>query len=142
MHLHGHDFALLKQSYQPLNDDMFGDSKKGKPPNETQINDFIDTFDLKNPPRRDVVLLPRNGYVVLAFKVDNPGPWLLHCHIAWHASGGLALQILEDKQRLARGIHGGPARHAYHQLLNGCSSWKKWYEHTQFSHRFQDDSGV
>ncbi|RDH35383.1 hypothetical protein BDQ94DRAFT_186230 [Aspergillus welwitschiae] len=143
MHLHGHDFALLKQSYHPLNDDMFGDRKNHKHPNSTQINEFINTFDLKNPPRRDVVLLPRNGYVVLAFKVDNPGPWLLHCHIAWHASGGLALQILEDKQRLARGITGDPARHAYDQLCRGCSSWKKWYhEHTPFSHRFQDDSGV
>ncbi|OJJ70210.1 hypothetical protein ASPBRDRAFT_197903 [Aspergillus brasiliensis CBS 101740] len=135
MHLHGHDFALLKQSYDELDDKIFD--------SENKTQEFIKTFTLTNPPRRDVILLPRNGYVVLAFKVDNPGPWLLHCHIAWHASGGLALQILEDKQRLARGIHGGPARKAFHQLLNGCASWKEWYDSRGTSHhRFQDDSGV
>ncbi|RAH58878.1 multicopper oxidase [Aspergillus piperis CBS 112811] len=117
MHLHGHDFALLKQSYEPLNDKMFGDDKT--PANEDQINEFINTFNVTNPPRRDVILLPRDGYVVLAFK------------------------ILEDKHRLARGIHGGGATHAYEQLLKGCSTWKNWYSsHTPFPHRFQDDSGV
>lgn len=46
------------------------------------------TFNFTNPPRRDVVLLPANGYIAIAFKPDNPGAWLMHCHIAWHASAG------------------------------------------------------
>jgi len=29
---------------------------------------------------------------------------LLHCHIAWHASSGLALQILEDKDGIVKSI--------------------------------------
>lgn len=48
----------------------------------------FDTFNFVNPPRRDVVLLPANGYIAIAFKPDNPGAWLMHCHIAWHASAG------------------------------------------------------
>lgn len=31
--------------------------------------------------RRDVASLPGGGYLVLAFKTDNPGSWLMHCHI-------------------------------------------------------------
>lgn len=46
------------------------------------------TFNFVNPPRRDVVLLPGGGYIAIAFKPDNPGAWLVHCHIAWHASAG------------------------------------------------------
>ena len=49
------------------------------------------------------MLLPTNGYVVIAFKTDKPGIWLVHCHIAYHASMGLELQILE-RQKAAAGI--------------------------------------
>jgi hypothetical protein len=45
--------------------------------------------------RRDVTMLPPNGWLVLAFHTDNPGAWLMHCHIAWHVSGGLGLTFVE-----------------------------------------------
>lgn len=48
-----------------------------------------ETFNFINPPRRDVVLLPGGGFIAIAFKPDNPGAWLMHCHIAWHASAGM-----------------------------------------------------
>jgi Multicopper oxidase len=35
------------------------------------------------------------GYTVIGFETDNPGVWLMHCHIIWHVDGGLALQWLE-----------------------------------------------
>ena len=76
IHLHGHDFAILKQSYS-------GDFNA------------IEPLNTCNPARRDGVLLPQNGYVVIAFKAGNPGNWLMHCHIAAHDSFGLAAQILE-----------------------------------------------
>ena len=75
MHLHGHDFAILQVSTTPYTGDI-------KP-------------KTNNPARRDVVLLPKNGFVVIAFKTDNPGTWLMHCHIALHASSGLGLQLME-----------------------------------------------
>ena len=31
------------------------------------------SLNMVNPPRRDVVQLPGNGFVVIAFKTDNPG---------------------------------------------------------------------
>jgi hypothetical protein len=30
----------------------------------------------------------------LSFKTDNPGVWLLHCHIGWHTSSDLPLRSL------------------------------------------------
>ena len=39
------------------------------------------TLNYKNPPRRDVATLPARGYFVIAFITDNPGAWLMHCHI-------------------------------------------------------------
>jgi FtsP/CotA-like multicopper oxidase with cupredoxin domain len=36
-----------------------------------------------NPMRRDTVMLPRGGYVVIDVVLDNPGVWPFHCHIAW-----------------------------------------------------------
>jgi hypothetical protein len=82
---------------------------------------------LDNPPRRDVVLLPDDGYVVIAFKTDNPGSWLLHCHIADHASFGLALQILE-RQSAAREIWPSlNASNALRTANNLCHNWTKWW---------------
>ncbi|KAL9004642.1 MAG: hypothetical protein Q9188_002533 [Gyalolechia gomerana] len=49
-----------------------------------------------NPARRDVQLLPAGGYLVLQWNSDNPGVWPFHCHIAWHLSGGLYANILEN----------------------------------------------
>jgi hypothetical protein len=119
IHLHGHDFALLAQSEKPYYD--------GAPVNR------------KNPPRRDVALLPSGGYLIIAFKVDNPGTWLMHCHIAWHASSGLAMQILENTDRMV--IHDRAA------LEETCQQWDKWYAGDRVKqcsawHPFQDDSGI
>jgi len=67
IHLHGHDFHILG-------------SGPGVYANQT--------LNMKNPPRRDVASLPSGGYLVLAFLTDNPGAWLMHCHIGWHVSMG------------------------------------------------------
>lgn len=126
IHLHGHDFALLQQSNQPWNG--------------TNFNPIYD-----NPPRRDVVLLPANGFVVISFKADNPGAWLLHCHIAWHASSGLALQILERQQAADQIM----TPEKLGRVQNGCGKWHEWFDNESNywypaggMEAFQDDSGV
>ena len=95
-----------------------------------------------NPPRRDVALLPGGGYLVIGFKTDNPGAWLLHCHIAWHASSGLALRILEREKNIIDTLT--PARIA--ETKRVCRGWDEWYDkttnHFDPSHAFQDDSGI
>ncbi|KAF2729978.1 hypothetical protein EJ04DRAFT_501328 [Polyplosphaeria fusca] len=108
IHLHGHDFAILQQQ---------------------QNAKFPDKINLKkdNPPRRDVVLLPTNGYVVIAFKTDNPGAWLVHCHIAKHASFGLAMQIMERQPEAQRIWPNVSTSHALQVTQKGCERWNEWW---------------
>ncbi|KAI1651164.1 uncharacterized protein F4817DRAFT_311993 [Daldinia loculata] len=40
-------------------------------------------------------MLLRGHYIVIQWEQDNPGIWLLHCHIAWHLSGGMGWMVLE-----------------------------------------------
>jgi len=110
IHLHGHDFAILAQNATTF------------PTDPSKM--FLKT---KNPPRRDVVLLPSGGYVVIAFKTDNPGSWLMHCHIANHASNGLGLQILERKEDAMK-IWPSVANSTALRVANaGCHNWTKWW---------------
>ena len=92
-------------------------------------------MNFDNPPRRDVALLPAGGYLIIAFKADNPGSWLLHCHIAWHASSGLALQIMERETDIQKTIT--PERMS--ETKRVCEEWHKWNE---TNHVEQDDSGI
>ncbi|KAK6393792.1 hypothetical protein LTR65_002169 [Meristemomyces frigidus] len=113
IHLHGHDFVILAQ------EDSAWDGKT------------IPEMQHLNPPRRDVALLYSGGYLALGFKLDNPGIWLVHCHIAWHASSGLALQILERQQDIKTTV--GSLAH----VDQVCQGWDQM--NLKFS---QDDSGI
>ncbi|KAK5110025.1 hypothetical protein LTR62_006392 [Meristemomyces frigidus] len=83
IHLHGHDFYVLAQG--------------------TGLYDSDIPLNLKNPARRDTAMMPwqptganaTGGYLVIAYYADNPGAWLMHCHIGWHNAMGFALQIIE-----------------------------------------------
>lgn len=49
------------------------------------------------PPPKDTVTVPSDGFVVVRFRANNPGYWLLHCHFEWHMAIGMAalLQVGE-----------------------------------------------
>jgi FtsP/CotA-like multicopper oxidase with cupredoxin domain len=61
LHLHGHAFRVLSQDGQALADRPF----------------------------HDTVLINPRGRAELAFKADNPGDWMLHCHILEHQAAGM-----------------------------------------------------
>lgn len=42
---------------------------------------------------RDTVYVPKRGYTVVRFKADNPGIWMLHCHILWHQASGMVMGL-------------------------------------------------
>jgi len=69
MHLHGHFFQVL--------------SKDGKAVQGSPI--IKDTLNLK----------PGEEYVV-AFKADNPGNWMFHCHDLHHATAGMVTHVTYD----------------------------------------------
>ncbi|KAM7184307.1 multicopper oxidase [Naviculisporaceae sp. PSN 640] len=108
MHLHGHDFAILNVT-------------DGTPAVGESIK-----LKLDNPPRRDVVMVPKNGLVVIAFKADNPGNWLMHCHIARHAAEGLGLQILERRLDAVAIWPNVNVSHALQEATRVCTNWRKW----------------
>jgi len=57
----------------------------------------------------------------------------MHCHIAWHASSGLALQLLERQGEIAKTIKNRK------QIDETCNAWKDYRTHVSI---FQDDSGI
>ncbi|PQE09705.1 putative Laccase-2 protein [Rutstroemia sp. NJR-2017a BBW] len=115
IHLHGHDFWTLAQG----------------------TGTYTSTTPLKliNPPRRDVMTLPAAGYLVIAFKIDNPGSWLMHCHIAWHASEGLAVQFVESESAIVGALGTG----AVSGFRNTCAAWDKYVPTEVY---LQGDSGI
>ncbi|KAG2127076.1 laccase [Suillus cothurnatus] len=76
-HLHGHKFAVIRSA---------GSSR----------------YNYVNPVLRDTVNTGFLGdYVTIRFITDNPGPWLLHCHIDWHLYTGMALVFAEAPRDVA-----------------------------------------
>ncbi|KAJ5967657.1 hypothetical protein N7501_003905 [Penicillium viridicatum] len=112
MHLHGHDFWLLQSGYGNFDSSM------------------VDSLKTVNSPRRDVVMLPASGYIVIAMKTNNPGVWLMHCHIAWHTSEGFAVQLLERESEISYDME---------SLDSTCASWSH-YVHADDVNQY--DSGV
>lgn len=66
MHLHGHSFHVLTRNGAPVPHDEWGDT---------------------------VLVHPRE-HVRVAFVADNPGNWMLHCHVMEHQVNGLMTTIL------------------------------------------------
>jgi FtsP/CotA-like multicopper oxidase with cupredoxin domain len=60
VHLHGHTFQVLYRS----------------PPNSTYNRNQPYKIPA-NPVRRDVIFVNPKGFVIIAFRADNPGVWFL-----------------------------------------------------------------
>lgn len=113
IHLHGFDFFILASG------------------TGTYSSDNV-TLSLDNPPRRDTALLPASGYLVLAFKTNNPGAWLMHCHIGWHTSEGFAMQWIVMEDEINSLID-------YDILSDTCAAWDSYSTTNSI---LDDDSGV
>jgi suppressor of ftsI len=48
------------------------------------------------PAWKDTVLVPTGSVVEVLVRLDNPGPWMLHCHIAEHLETGMMTLIQVD----------------------------------------------
>ncbi|EIN06348.1 laccase [Punctularia strigosozonata HHB-11173 SS5] len=72
LHLHGHAFSVIRSAGSNVTNIM-------------------------NPVRRDVVSIGDDSDdVLIRFTTDNPGPWILHCHIDDHLNRGFAVVFAED----------------------------------------------
>lgn len=113
IHLHGFDFFILAQGTGTYSADTV-------------------SLSLDNPPRRDTAMLPSSGYLVLAFETDNPGAWLMHCHIGWHTSEGFAMQWIVNADEIGALID-------YDALNSTCAAWDAYADANGVE---VDDSGV
>jgi multicopper oxidase len=48
-------------------------------------------------PRKDTVIVRPTERVVLDFDAGNPGRWMLHCHNAYHAAGGMMTELVYER---------------------------------------------
>ncbi|KAF9871958.1 multicopper oxidase [Colletotrichum karsti] len=112
IHLHGHDFFILAQGSGTYSSSV--------------------TLNTTNPPRRDTAMLPSSGYLVMAFETDNPGAWLMHCHIGWHTSEGFSMQFIERYDEISALTNSTT-------VSNICTEWSTFQEEYSIE---QEDSGV
>lgn len=82
MHLHGHVFQIVARGSGTWNG------------NENNLP--------ATPEKRDVAVMPANGYLVIRFQANNPGVWFFHCHIDLHLAGGMAATIVEAPDQLQK----------------------------------------
>ncbi|XP_011290564.1 uncharacterized protein LOC101887614 [Musca domestica] len=91
VHLHGFTFEVVGMG-------VLGPDKIDK----------IEQIDRKTPlprrttkaPQKDTVAVPAYGYTIIRFYTNNPGYWILHCHISIHSENGMAaiLRVGDDEQ--------------------------------------------
>jgi len=99
IHLHGHNFFIIGAGLG---------SGQGV------------AYNLTQPVARDTQTVDAGGYLTIAFPLDNPGIWLMHCHIPFHIAFGLGVQFLENADQIL------PTIGDVSGLDEGCASWKSW----------------
>ncbi|KAH7518544.1 hypothetical protein FEM48_Zijuj09G0182800 [Ziziphus jujuba var. spinosa] len=77
VHLHGYSFHVVGWGFCNFN-----------PKEDPSMYNLVD------PPEETIVGVPKNGWVAIRFKADNPGIWLLHCHIERHTTWGMNMVFL------------------------------------------------
>lgn len=78
------------------------------------------TWNLDNPLRRDTFTVPAESHVVIRFRADNPGIWVLHCHVAWHLEAGMLVSFLERPGDL-KGLLNGMDKETREECESFCS---------------------
>ncbi|KAK3884409.1 hypothetical protein Pcinc_011312 [Petrolisthes cinctipes] len=85
IHLHGQHFWVVGQD-RPV-DLQEASLTRNEVIKMDQRGDMIRNFD--HPVYKDTVTIPDAGYTIIRFKADNPGHWLLHCHLLFHSMAGM-----------------------------------------------------
>ncbi|KAI4232458.1 MAG: hypothetical protein LQ349_004994 [Xanthoria aureola] len=104
MHLHGHNFFVLAE---------------GQGEWDGKITNYPSTT------RRDVQIVQGSkdkdtpGYLVLQYDTDNPGVWPFHCHIAWHVSAGLYVNLMEQPELIKK-------KTIPQTIVQTCRDWSEY----------------
>ncbi|KAE8816617.1 putative laccase-9 [Hordeum vulgare] len=72
MHLHGFSFYVVGRG--------IGNFDKRTDPAK---------YNLVDPPYQNTVSVPKNGWVAIRLRAENPGVWFMHCHFERHMVWGM-----------------------------------------------------
>ncbi|XP_064108161.1 uncharacterized protein LOC135216685 [Macrobrachium nipponense] len=89
-HLHGYSFSVVAM---------------GKLGRNTTLADVIALDEaggivrkLESPVLKDTVTVPDGGFTIIRFTADNPGYWLMHCHLIFHSELGMSALLHVGEQ--------------------------------------------
>ncbi|KAJ2747348.1 ferroxidase fet3 [Coemansia sp. BCRC 34301] len=85
MHLHGQFFQIVERG-------VIGNASSAVKSSGT-------------PMRRDTTLVAPGAYAILRFRADNPGVWLMHCHIDLHMELGLSMMFVSAPEIIRQTIN-------------------------------------
>ncbi|KAG9657868.1 laccase-like multicopper oxidase, partial [Aureobasidium melanogenum] len=95
--------------------------------------DGVSITNPSNPQRRDTQLVQPNGYLVVQIELDNWGLWPFHCHIAWHISEGMNINLLVDTPYVTNEME------IPYVMAQTCRDWAEYTNTTVVN---QIDSGL
>jgi FtsP/CotA-like multicopper oxidase with cupredoxin domain len=75
-HLHGYQLYVMAMGQHPENIPMTLSIAKKM----ISVDGFWSYSKTKKHALKDTISIPPKGYIILRFKADNPGWWLVHCH--------------------------------------------------------------
>ncbi|XP_044007191.1 laccase-5-like isoform X2 [Aphidius gifuensis] len=88
-HMHGYGFHVMAQgSREVVNITRENSYEALKLDREIYK---LDSYD--RPPVKDTLTVTTKGYTIIRFIANNPGYWLLHCHIITHLMVGMSLTL-------------------------------------------------
>ena len=112
VHLHGHEFQVVGVGYGEYNETtgvvITPTQNIVCDPSSNNVTCVKPAWsNVTGPPvsinqytiRKDTILVPALGYVIIHFRSTNPGWWFLHCHMEPHQLEGMAMVINEAPKR-------------------------------------------
>ncbi|KAJ2704577.1 ferroxidase fet3 [Coemansia sp. IMI 203386] len=113
IHLHGHVFQIVSSGPEELTPSL-GFSETS---NEN-TKEPVKTYTGRVPISRDTIVIPSGRYVKIRFRADNPGAWLLHCHMDIHMGMGMVMTFIEAPDVLQKTLRIPP------QMADFCRKLK------------------
>lgn len=97
-HLHGHWFQVVSIGTRNI-----GPLHWNKPDTDSmkKYKEDISYWNQSNVPMmRDSINIQGHSYAVIRFTTNNPGYWLLHCHVDWHMMKGLGVILSSGTENI------------------------------------------
>jgi FtsP/CotA-like multicopper oxidase with cupredoxin domain len=99
-HLHGHKFWVHSQGTGLYNSSEKLVPDTGRPVLRDTFLVYASSYNYLAPNRTTANYLEPCGWTKIRFIADNPGLWLLHCHIGSHFFMGMSILFKENPEHL------------------------------------------